>query len=138
MWNIFKVSNKDTRTTSMALWWYLFLNFEDISHLLLVFCYFEHVCLLSFKLSDRSCYLSCNRSNYIFKVNTRNNDEMCFNLKLLMVAIFYSISVGIHFQSQHWKHQDNVCNLFKVKIKTPEWRQWHFLLQCYWRRTIIC
>ena len=27
-------------------------------------------------------------------------------------------------QSQLWKHQDNVWNLFKLTIKTPERRQW--------------
>ena len=37
VWNVFKVNNKDTRTTPMASFWYLIVNFERISHLVLVF-----------------------------------------------------------------------------------------------------
>ena len=34
MWNVFKVNNKNTRTTSMVLFWCLIcVNFEHISHL---------------------------------------------------------------------------------------------------------
>ena len=32
-----KVIDKDTRTTTMASFWYLYVNFEHISHIVLVF-----------------------------------------------------------------------------------------------------
>ena len=76
----------------MALWWYLFVNFEHILHLFLVFVLLEHVCLLGFKLSNRSCYLSCNRSNHIFKVNTRNNRRNVFQLKIVNRCNFFILS----------------------------------------------
>ena len=34
---MFIVHNKDTRTTTMVSFWCLYANFEDISHLVLVF-----------------------------------------------------------------------------------------------------
>ena len=37
MWNMFKVNNKDTRTTPLALFLCLIVNFEHISHLILMF-----------------------------------------------------------------------------------------------------
>ena len=38
MQNLFKVSNKDSRTTSMTSFWRVFIvNFEEISHIVLVF-----------------------------------------------------------------------------------------------------
>ena len=36
-WNMFKVNNKDTRTTPVASFWCFIVNFGHISHLLLVF-----------------------------------------------------------------------------------------------------
>ena len=37
VWNMFKASNKDTRTTSITSFWGLTVKFEHISHLFLVF-----------------------------------------------------------------------------------------------------
>ena len=34
---MFKVNKKDTKTTSMMLFWCLYFNFEQISHLFLMF-----------------------------------------------------------------------------------------------------
>ena len=41
VWNMFKASNKDTRTTSITSFWGLTVKFEHISHLFLVFLFFH-------------------------------------------------------------------------------------------------
>ena len=37
MWNLFKVNNKDTRTTSLMLLFVFIVSFEQVSHIVYVF-----------------------------------------------------------------------------------------------------
>ena len=60
---------------------------------------------------------------YLFKVNNENIKTMCeicskFKIKTLERRRHLLV------QSQHWKQQNDVWNLLKSAIKTPERCQW--------------
>ena len=64
VWNLFEVDNKNTRTASLMSFWCVIVNFEQISHIVLMFSLLTF--LYKFQLGYRLCiYIEVNESRYI-------------------------------------------------------------------------